>query len=166
MVYEWKNGSRISADAQKVGEELERIETKNAASVLRAAKAKGSELHKCFEWEDSIAAEAHRMEQARAVLRFIVTIIEVSNDGEIETVQVRAYESVRFATDDDEPDTAMTYIPTREALSDPELRSQVMDRLESVISEAEQTAKDYTYLVPTFKRTKEKLQEARETVRA
>jgi hypothetical protein len=165
MVYEWKNGSRIKADAQKVGEELEGIPSRDAASVVKAAR-KGGELHKCFEWDNTKAAEAHRLEQARCVLRMIVTPMEVGNEGERETVQIRAYESVRFASDDDGPDKAMTYVPTREVLSDPELRSQIMGRLEQTIGEAEQTAKDYEYLVPAFKRTKEKLHEARETVRA
>jgi hypothetical protein len=166
MVYEWKNGSRISTDAQEVGEELERIEQKTALAVVKAARKSRGALHDSFEWDDAVAAESHRMEQARYVLRMIVTVEEREVGGETETRQVRAYEAVLFADDDGKSDKAMTYVSTREALSDPQLRAQVMNRLESTIAEAEETAESYTYLVPMFKRTKEKLHEARETVRA
>lgn len=167
MVYDWKNGARISADAQKVGEELEKIEYKDAATVLEVArKSKRSELHKCFEWDDSIAAEQHRLSQAGLILRALVTTEEVEDEGEVKTVQIRALESVRFASADPE-DTSrqpMTYVPTREALSQPALRQQIMDRLENTIGEAETTARNYSYLVPAFKKTSSKLKEARESI--
>jgi hypothetical protein len=168
MVYDWKNGARISADAQKVGEELERIEYKDAATVLDVArKSKRSELHKCFEWDDSIAAEQHRLSQAGLILRALVTTEEVEDEGETKTVQIRALESVRFepVDEDDTSNRRMTYIPTREALSVPALREQIMDRLENTIGEAETTAKNYSYLVPAFKKTQNKLKEAKESIR-
>lgn len=166
MVYEWKRGSRISGNAQKVGEELEAIEYKDAASVVKAARKSKGELHKCFEWDDTKAGEEYRKEQARLVLRMIVTPINRETDTDVESVSMRAFESVRFAGPDGEAEKTMTYIPTREALSDPDLRMQLMDRLEATIADAEQTANTYAYLVPTFRRTKEKLTEARETIRA
>lgn len=168
MVYDWKNGARISADAQKVGEELEKIEYKDAATVLEVArKNKKSELHKCFEWDDSEAAEQYRLLQAGQILRALVTTEEVEDEGELKTVQIRALESVRFASPDPD-DTSrkpMTYVPTREALSIPALREQIMDRLENTIGEAETTAKNYAYLVPAFKKTQSKLKEAKSTIR-
>lgn len=166
MVYKWKSGSRIKANAQKVGEELEVIGYKDAASVVKAARKSKGELHKCFEWDDTVAGEEYRKEQARLVLRMIVTTLDVESDGQAKTISIRAFESVRFADDEGDAEKTMTYVPTVEALSDPELRAQVMDRLEGTISEAETTAKMYAYLVPAFKKTKEKLREARATIRA
>jgi len=168
MVYDWKNGARISANAQKVGEELEKIEYKDAATVLEVArKNKRSELHKCFEWDNDVAAEQFRLAQAGLILRALVTTEEVEDEGEIKTVQIRALESVRFASanPDDTSRQPMTYVPTREALNQPALREQIMDRLESTISEAESTAKNYSYLVPAFKKTSSKLKEAKESFR-
>ena len=169
MVYEWKQ-SRFKADAQKVGNELEKIEYKNANSVLASAKKnKKSELHKCFTWEDSEAAELYRLDQARCILRMLVTVEEVEDeDGEMVIILPRAYESIQCASPkpDDTSRQPMTYIPVREALSDPELRSQIMDGLESTIAEAATTAKNYSYLEPALKRTEKKLQEARKTMRA
>jgi hypothetical protein len=166
MVYEWKRGSRLSVDAQAVGEELERIECKDASSVVKAARKSKGALHDCFEWDDTKAGEEYRKEQARLVLRMIVTTIEREVGGEVESVQIRAYESVRFAQEDESPEKTMTYVPTREALSDPELRVQIMDRLDSTIAEAERTADVYSYLAPALKKTKDKLTEARATIHA
>ena len=56
MVYEWKQ-DRFGADAQRVGEELESIEYKDAESVVKAARKSRGELHKCFEWDDAVAGD-------------------------------------------------------------------------------------------------------------
>jgi len=165
MVYEWKQG-RFGADPQQVGEELEGIEYKDAASVVKVARKSKGELHKCFEWDDSIAGEEYRKEQARLVMRMLVTTANYETDTGAETVTIRAFESVRYAGIDGEPEKSMTYIPTREALSDPEMREQVIGRLESTIGEAQTTAEHYAYLVPSFRVTASKLKEARQTIRA
>ena len=164
MVYEWKKGARLSADAQAVGEELESLEYKTAESVVNAARKSKGDLHDCFEWDDSIAGEEYRKDQARLILRAIVTTIDVKRGEEIESIQVRAYESVRFALDDETPEKSMTYIPTREVLKDAQLRAQVIGRLSSTIAEAESTAEAYSYLVPSFAKAKAKLKEAREAI--
>ncbi|MGV0982810.1 MAG: hypothetical protein ACOYB0_10665 [Polynucleobacter sp.] len=171
MVYEWKSGSRIKANAQKVGEELEKIECRDARSIVAAARKSKGELHSCFEWDDTKAAEEHRREQARLVLRMIVTPIDVKKGSEVVTTMVRAYESVRFASipddgEEEEPDKAMTYVPTREALSDPDLRQQIINRLDTTIAEAEATAETYSYLAPVLKKTAKKLHEAGGILRA
>lgn len=88
-----------------------------------------------------------------------------NSTGEVKSIHVRAYESVRFALPDDTPEKAMTYIPVREVLKDDQLREQVMDRLADTIEEAEHTVYVYEYLVPTFSKVKEKLKEAREAIR-
>ena len=165
MVYEWKQ-DRFGADAQRVGEELESIEYKDAESVVKAARKSLGELHKCFEWDDAVAGEEYRKEQARLLMRMIVTVAECETPTGRESVRIRAYESVRFQAPDGNAERNMTYIPTREVMRDPELREQVMERLRSTINEAETTAETYAYLVPSFKETREKLAEARETIRA
>ena len=165
MVYEWKQ-DRFGADAQKVGEELESIEYKDAESVVKAARKSRGDLHKCFEWNDTVAGEEYRKEQARLLMRMIVTVAECETPKGREAVRIRAYESVRFQAPDGSAERNMTYIPTREVMSDPELREQVMDRIRSTIDEAKTTAEAYSYLVPAFKETRKKLAEARKTIRA
>ena len=155
MVYQWKSGAHMKADAQKVGEELEQIEHRDAATVVAVArKHKKSELHKCFTWDDTEAAEEYRLEQARRVCRFIVTDVDVvGEDGkESKTVKIRVYESVQLQTDEDDDDDEtrqpMVYMPTLQALKNDDFRNQILTGLYRTICEAERTAETYEYLAP------------------
>ena len=69
----WKIPGFYKADANLVAEEIYAIgEEATPEQVLEKARDENSELHKCFEWDDSIAAEKYRLVQARQVLRFVV----------------------------------------------------------------------------------------------
>ena len=72
----WKSGSRYSnsiADANKCANEIMSIGGEiTRESVLEKARDENTELHKCFEWNDSIAAEKYRLVQAGEVIRFLV----------------------------------------------------------------------------------------------
>ena len=67
----WRIPGYYKADAQKVADEIgdEKI---TPQEILEKARDEDSELHKCFEWNDSIAAEKYRLEQARNILRMLV----------------------------------------------------------------------------------------------
>ncbi len=63
----------FKADAQKCAEEILAMgDCVTPADVLEKARDESTELHKCFEWDDTIAAEKFRKIQARDVIRFIV----------------------------------------------------------------------------------------------
>lgn len=71
--YSWKYGYDVSnADAEKVGKELEEIESFGEITPERvlgyAERHKRSELYKCFEWDDSEAGRKYRLAQASRVL--------------------------------------------------------------------------------------------------
>jgi hypothetical protein len=70
----WKHGYGFyKADAQKVAEEIMGIgDEVKAEQVLEKARDESTELHKCFEWDDSIAGEKYRLWQARNVICMIV----------------------------------------------------------------------------------------------
>jgi hypothetical protein len=164
MVYRWKEGSRFKADAQAVGEELLRIsemERDAKTVILFARKNKKSELYKCFEWDDEKAGEQYRLTQARTIMRMIVHEIETTGRGKTETIIVRTFESVKKSEDD----KSMVYVQTVKALNDVEYREQIMNGLEETIIAAQITAQNYAHIVPSFKLTSKKLQEARETIR-
>ena len=76
--YSWKSVG-FSANAQKVGEELEKIEKKDVVSsknvLIYAKQNKNSELYKCFEWDDKIAGEKYRLSQASQVISSISVVI-------------------------------------------------------------------------------------------
>lgn len=64
------------ASPQKIGESLEKICADNggeltASAVLEIARDPKHLLHGFFEWDDKIAAEAYRLDQARAVIRLV-----------------------------------------------------------------------------------------------
>lgn len=72
----WRSGSRYNnsiADANKCAQEILSINGEiTRESVLEKARDENTELHKCFEWNDSIAAEKYRLVQAGEVIRFLV----------------------------------------------------------------------------------------------
>lgn len=75
IIATWKHGfeSLYKADAQKVAEEIMSIgECATPKQIVEAARNTKSELHKCFEWDDTIAAERWRCEQARDVVQKLV----------------------------------------------------------------------------------------------
>jgi hypothetical protein len=123
MVYSWKPGARHTPGiaAQDAGEELERIRVKNNgrlenADVVDAAKRKTSPLHAAFEWDDTKAAKAYRLDQAGDLIRAIDVVI-VKDEGEKRPI--RAFVSVKRDTD-------RSYTSVQHALSDDELRAQVV----------------------------------------
>lgn len=74
--YSWK-AVGFSANPQKVGEELEKIEEITNRNVLEYARANTkSELHKCFEWNDEIASEKFRLIQATRIIGSISFVIQ------------------------------------------------------------------------------------------
>lgn len=77
IVAKWRAGVGESlfkgVDAQIVAEEIASIgESPTAHDIVDAARNEASELHKCFEWDDSIAAERYREKQARDVVHHLV----------------------------------------------------------------------------------------------
>ena len=72
--------------AGEICEELRETVGLTPESLLEASRAEEAPLHKCFEWDDSIAAEKYRISQAGHIIRCLeVTVIAD------EPVAVRAY---------------------------------------------------------------------------
>lgn len=67
----WRVKGIFKADAQKVAEEIGDKKF-NYKELVDKARDENTELHKCFEWDDSIAAEKYRLEQAKLVVRMLV----------------------------------------------------------------------------------------------
>lgn len=70
----WAVKDIFKADAEKVYNEINSIGEKyTPKDVLEKARGnEDSELHKCFEWDDAIAGEKYRLQQARDVIRMIL----------------------------------------------------------------------------------------------
>lgn len=118
-IYKWKSGSRVSADAQKVGEVCERLERKGnltPKALVNASRRKNAVLHDLFEWDNEIAAEKYRETQAS----YLIRSIEVVSAGISEPV--RAFVSVTA----NEEKTERTYINVERALSTNGTREEVL----------------------------------------
>lgn len=76
--YSWK--FNINADAQAVGEEIEKLEVAGEVTptvlLEYAEENPDSEVHKCFEWDDTEAARKFRMVQASQILCSISFIVK------------------------------------------------------------------------------------------
>lgn len=106
MVVTWRVSGIYKADAQKVAEEIGNGKI-TPEEVLEKAKDKNSELHKCFEWNDSVAAEKYRLQQAGNVIRMLVYKSEKKDAGPVRymhlTTEPHTYQNTRtFIVQEDE----------------------------------------------------------------
>lgn len=84
----WKMESLYKADATKVASELESLGTEYTLSdVVEKARDTHSEMHSCFEWDDTVAGQKYRESQAGKMIRQLVIVKD--NDGEPEKTNIR-----------------------------------------------------------------------------
>ena len=101
----WKTNLFGDADAQKVAEEIGEQNT-TPEEILEKAKDPDSELHKCFEWDDTVAAEKYRLQQARTIMCNLVWVTEDKKD------EVRVFYNLTFEKSE--------YHPTKLILQKPD----------------------------------------------
>lgn len=70
----WKVDGLFKADANECYKEISSLEQITPKTILDFAKDEKSELHKCFEWNDGIAAEKYRTIQAGNVIRMLYIV--------------------------------------------------------------------------------------------
>lgn len=89
ITHTWKMPGIFKADAQKVGEEISALgDEVTPQQLVEAAKDESTELHKCFDWDNDVAAEKWRLHQARQIFCFLVIREE---EPEPESVPVRVW---------------------------------------------------------------------------
>lgn len=133
MRYGWCDGAHVppKADAEAYGAEIERLREAHGGLVtgpivLAAARKKQNVLHGWFEWDDTKAAEKFRLDQAARLIRVLVRVPDDNENFQ----PVRAFVTVG------EPDEyrPKTYTSIAEAMNNPELAAQVMDRAKRDLS--------------------------------
>lgn len=87
MRYAWNRARSI--DAQVVGETVAGLAESHGGvcppqALVNVSRSPGAPLHRLFEWDDSVAASAHRRQQARMVVREL-RVVEVTDEGEQHT---------------------------------------------------------------------------------
>jgi len=81
--YSWRAGhGNVSAnDAGKVMESIEERDGKvTAQSFLDESRPEESPTHGCFEWDDAVAAEKYRLDQAQHTILDLVVTVEHNNE--------------------------------------------------------------------------------------
>lgn len=86
----WKlPGLHKGIDAGKCYSEILEIgDTATAKQIVDRARDETSELHKCFEWDDTEAAEKWREHQARNVVNQLVVSVRQEDDKEPVNIRV------------------------------------------------------------------------------
>ena len=112
--YEWWDGYKRSVSADVVGGVVEQLEEKNGQvtkeDFLEVSRPEDSVTHALFEWDDSKAAEAYRLDQSRKIINSL-RVVHVDNGGEEKKVtafirtsekeQKPIYENIESALKDD-----------------------------------------------------------------
>lgn len=136
MVYSWKVDT-LPVKAQVAGEFIEKLEEKHGEVtpkvIVDASRKKNAPLHRCFEWDDTKAAERYRETQAAALLRNLTVTVEPIADETPKTVRafVKATEKKG------------SYISVISALSNEHLRESL---LQSALAELREFQKKYADL--------------------
>lgn len=117
-----KGSTLTDAQASVVGRRLAEIDRRGGRSitpdaVVADARSAESPLHLFFEWDDAAAAEAHRIERARYLIRSVRVVIE--KEGR-EPFTPRAF--VRAGTEGAE------YKRVQVVLAQPDLREDLLRR--------------------------------------
>lgn len=105
MKAEWKTRGLFKADATKCYKEIKRMgENVTPQEIVDAARDESSELHKCFTWDNDIAADKWRKQEARMIAANLVVRYE-DKQGKVE--------SLRLITKSDKEGYTPTYIMAR-----------------------------------------------------
>lgn len=103
--FEFAEGARFQAgantdDADVVGRRIDWLRRQQHGEltpqdVVDDARSPGSPIHSFFQWDDSLAAEAYRLSQARGLIR---SVVAVYTSDEAPAKRMRAYVHVAEAT--------------------------------------------------------------------
>lgn len=126
--------------AQVYGEHLAGLskEKKNqltAQDVVNDARSTESPTHDYFEWDDSIAAEKHRLEQARCLIRSIDIIVTYQGEER----PIRAIVCVEHSGKE-------AYTPIQVVAKNADLRQQVVEKALNEIISWQRRYEDYKEL--------------------
>lgn len=150
-IYKATKGSPFGKkQAQVYGECLDRITEKYNGTlkpefVVEEAKSNNSPLHNYFDWDSKSASQKWRLFQARNLINHIVVIVKYDNKKS----EQKAFFSINKNPDEEEKNKV--YVTFERALSEPDLRKQV---LKQAIAEAiywEDKYKEYQELDKVFR---------------
>ena len=134
-------GEYLWAKQEQIGRPLEPVD------VVRDAESNASPLHECFEWDDGMAAESWRLQQARQLLNHIEVVIE--RQGEDDS-QVRAFHCVTVEYEDRPKEKHSGYVNVEEVIGNPDYYDQVVKKALTELNTWRKRYQMYQELKPVF----------------
>ena len=129
QIAKWKANARISVSPEVAAKAIDEVREKagpegfTPRQLVNAARAKRHPLHNEFVWDDAEAAELHRTERAKYLVRCLEITVMRTAGNETRSVTVRKYTSIGNGAGHGK---ASRYRKTREVLSDEHLRREVL----------------------------------------
>ena len=122
----------FKADASKVYAELEKIAEKTPQNIVDyAQKHPRSELHKCFTWDDTKAANEWRKYEARQVVRLLV----FKDDEKDEPTKIRVLQKASTA-----------YEPVKQIIRDEDEYKKLLERAKAELQSFKERYKNIAEL--------------------
>ena len=123
--YEYAVKGLHKVPAQQMGEFFEQLEHSasglNPESVLDASREEGTLLHDEFEWDNDVAAEKYRLNQAQEMMTCLRIVIAETDDTEERTVyRERGFVSI--------PGGKSAYVSIRSAMTNDVWREHLMEQ--------------------------------------
>jgi len=141
MAYYWTNGFRYHVDAEVAGAEVKRIEQKYGVCkpqcVVDESQPEDAPLHSEFEWDDAVAANEHRLEQARCLIRSIRIADEPTGE--------RKHAFFHVATQ-----PVKGYVDRARVMSEPELHRAALEEAVRYLNGAKARFDDLSELEPVW----------------
>ena len=134
----WSIEGLYKGDAQKCYDECQTLDEITPESVLEKAKNRKTELHKCFEWDDSVAGEKYRLIQARQIIQHFMIVSPETDDS---FVKVRSYQ---IST------TRNVYLPSRVIVQQPDEYKALLKRAKAELEAFKQRYKTLAELESLF----------------
>lgn len=137
MKVQWRRGSRIKVKAEEAFQVLSEIHERDGKvtppAVVEEARPEESVLHPEFEWQDEVAAEKFREQQAASLIRALVVVREDAAAQDEKPQQMRVFiRPVAPVETEKDPYKHLrgkgSYSLTDDVLSDPVLRHQFLAR--------------------------------------
>ena len=127
--YRWKDGFHYQTSAEVVGEVVDQIEARDGEitkeAFLEESRPEEAPTHQMFEWDDSVAAEAYRLEQSRHIITCLQIVIEDDKQEKTSVPAVLNIASERKAV----------YQNIVTVLSNEESRDLVLNRLQREVDQ-------------------------------
>jgi hypothetical protein len=153
----WRPGYRNRVKAEIALVEIEKLEAARGIVTPRAvvdlARRKRNPLHPQFEWDDSVAAERHREQQARQMLANLVTVSIIAGE---EVREAPVYVSVHSP----EHDGQRGYMRVTKVVLNEDLRQEALEETQRMIRGLRRRFSALTGLVQLLEQFEDEVREA------